>query len=219
MTIHTKPKLSSASPQQPIQTIQQPSNWSASLILYKKISFSTTTDGLQIFYHRDSQSRYGTNLSIADFLNSLSPESHGLESSPSPLDFKILGDDTYAMKPFQGYLIFELDKKANWHFQSNVPPVTTSASNPDYFNLMWVPDSGGGASATPIDNCHMLYFQFNSPSANGALTEPVVDTFNLYVSVVNQVNNSSLNITIDPDITNTGGPPDHGGGPKRKRGW
>ena len=220
MTSRVKVNPFSIVPQLPIWEVgaNAPAAWSMSQIIYKKITFSTTTDGLQIFYHTDSYSVSGNAIpDITTFVNNILSYNYtkGL-SKASPLNFSIYGSGSPNSTARPGYMVFELNRRANWYFRGDYSAVTTgdpnngNSANPEYFNLMHVPNSGAAAQTAPVNaiyGCNIVYFSFISPSANGSITPKATpDPFNLYATV-QQADGSLLDITLDPDITNTGGPP------------
>jgi hypothetical protein len=217
MTQRTRPNPLSILPQYPILPLAPaavPNTWSQSQIIYKKLTFSITTDGLQLFHHTDSYAQTGTNLDINQFVqNIFSYNFQRNTSPPTPLNFSINGSKNPGSVPLPGYMVFELDRNANWFFRCDAAAVTTGDANnvaatPEYFNLWHMPNSGDPAQINPVDitkdYCNIAYFSFVSPSKSGALKNS--DPFNLYATL-RQTDGSLLDITIDPDITNTGGPP------------
>ena len=195
--------------------------WKPKQIIYKKITYSMTPTGLRFFYHPDSHIVDTGKINITRFIKDIFSHRHILttlpSSSPSPLDFEITGKKSSTKKPLPGYLVFELDWKGNWEFQADVDAVSTGDLNinsvPEYFNLVHVikPGKTTPGGTPPGRGCNVAYFSFDSPSTSGGLSKPQVDPFNLYATFIqDELANKPpkrLNIAIDPDITNTGGPP------------
>jgi hypothetical protein len=218
---------------QPVPDLNLPQGWLPTQIIYLKISVKMTTDGLEIFYHNDSgaftTTTPGTAIDVESFVGGLliGDFPTGKLSAPTnpPLDIKIT---------MHSYVVIELDRKGNWAFRSDTDAVTTDDANlNEYFNLYHVLGlntdgsvksiQGTGqpvaAGDTSRENCNIAYFSVFSPSKRKS------DSLNIYVGLSQMVGKhpngvpmtDTLDVTLDPDIQNTGGGQIIIGGPGEKK--
>lgn len=198
--------------------------WASEGILYLKLTYSVTPDGLRFDYHSDSGFYPKAMYDIATFINAalrkeLAPAQTPLPPATppkKPLMFKV-------RQPC--YVVVELHPYGNWEFRYDTDAMSTDVNFPadgiQYFNLRHVLNNGqiqpgqGIDTANPsntvpaeVDKCRIAYFSAVHPSKCGGSSNPTCDHLNMFIRLTqmepDQADPTTLDLIIDPDIQNTG---------------
>ncbi len=212
-------QILSTTDQYPIPDWQPTSaQWPSAGILFLKLNYALTPDGLCFGYHDDS----GFFPGLADvnaFVSAVSggpPPSGGQPLPPTS------SSTSLTVKIWQPcYVVVALHPRGNWEFRYDVGAICTdvndSAAGKQYFNLRHylnnrstVPSQGAASGTVPSEpnKCRVVYFSAVSPSVRGSTYSP--DQMNMFIRITQidpkATNATTLALIIDPDIQNTGHP-------------
>jgi hypothetical protein len=180
--------------------------WSAEKILYLRIFFAIDQDGnLTLQYGRKSGT-FPIGTGINYFISQVLAGAAGSPAEPLP-------SGSTPLIEYPSYVVFHIYKSGNGEFRNDYDAISCDDAKPgEYFNLIHVRDDGSQVPGPGLDpngppappspyNCHVGYFCAISPSTVGRTGQS--DHFNLYVNFP-QEDGSLLQLTVDPDIKNTG---------------
>lgn len=106
----------------------------------------------------------------------------------------------------QCYVVVELDRKIKWRFSKTLPAVTTKYDYGEknaYLQHIYDKKEGGSDCNRNGSDCHIVCFGVVWRREDKIHKDPTL--FNFHVELYDEINDKSVEIIIDPDITNPGG--------------